>query len=139
MDGVVSRAVDVEDLVHPHQLEQRADRLGHRAQLQVAPLGVELPQAGQNRAEPRAVDEAQLAEVEHHLLARLEHRCHVPLEFLGVARVELFSRQHHDRDVADLLRRQFHEGLLIAPHGDPGPGQWRFLIIEIQCLPRSSR
>ena len=69
-----SRAIDVEDLVHPDQLEERPHRLGHRAELQVASLGVQLTEAGQDRAKARAVDEAQLAQIEDHLAARLEQR-----------------------------------------------------------------
>jgi hypothetical protein len=100
--------VDVEDLVHPDQLEQRAHRPGHLAQLQVAPLAVQLTQARQDRAQPRTVDEAQLAEIEHDLAARLEQRRNVALEILGVAGVQLLAGQDHHRHVANRLRRHIH-------------------------------
>ena len=112
LQRVVARAIDVEDLVHANELEQRPDRLGHRAELQVASLGVQLPEAGQDRAKARAVNEAQLAKIEHHLAARLEHGPDVALELLGVAGVQLFAGQHDHGDVADLFGEQFHEVLL---------------------------
>ena len=57
-DGFVFRAADVEYLVHPHELEQRAHRFGHPAQFQVATRGIQLPQGRQERTQSRAVDEA---------------------------------------------------------------------------------
>ena len=50
--GVLPGAEDVEDPVHAHEFEHGAHLLRHAAQFQVAAPGVQLPQAGDKRAQP---------------------------------------------------------------------------------------
>jgi hypothetical protein len=62
---LVFRAVDIEDAMHSHELEESADLFRHPAQLQIAALGAQLAQAGQHGAESRTVNKAHAAQVEH--------------------------------------------------------------------------
>ena len=94
-DGFVFRAADVEDLVHADELEERAHRLGHPAQLQVPTGSIQVPQRGQEGTQPGAVHEPQAGQVEDDLPVRLEQGRDVSLELLGIAGVELIARQDH--------------------------------------------
>ena len=86
-----------------------------------------------NAPRPELSTKRSSGQVEDHLPARLEQRRDVSFEFLGIAGVELLARQDHDSHVADLLRRQLHRDLLVLG------SSLRFLTMEMQFLPRSSR
>jgi hypothetical protein len=89
--------------VHAHELEHRSHRLRHATQLQIAALGIQLPEGGNERPQSGAVDEAQTRQIDHQLRMGVDHRRHVALELFRVARIEVLHRHRQDGHVTALM------------------------------------
>jgi hypothetical protein len=120
-DGFGPGLVDHEDLVHAHQLEQRAHGAGHLAQGQRALALVHLAQAAEQGAQARAVDEAHAGQVDDHPAAGVDQRQCGIAEFTHVAGVEVVLAQFDDEDIVALQAASEFHGVDAVQWGEWAP------------------
>src|SRR5579884_2564457 len=98
-DGLLPRVENVEYAVHADQLKERAHLLGEAAELEIAAVGVQLAERGENRAQAGAIDESELAQIEDEPAVLLEDGSDLLFKIAAVAGIQALARNHDNSHV----------------------------------------
>jgi hypothetical protein len=79
LDRVRACREDVEDAVHPGDLEDGAHGLRQAAQFEIAICGAQPAQAGEDRSQSGAIHELKWTHVEHHFGVRVQNWVSYPV------------------------------------------------------------